>query len=227
MNKLVLKVEPRNIFGKKLKTIRKEGVAPGNIYGQDFKSTAVSFNLKEFINVYKTAGETSVVYLQLKEKQIPTLIKNLQRHPVTDKLLHVDFRKIDLKKKVEAEVPVKVIGVSEAVTQKAGVLLIQSETLLVEALPEDIPSHFDIDISQIKEIGQEIKVVDLKKSDNYEIKTPAEKVVVSVIAHKEESVAPETTAAAPEILTEKEGEAAPTETPPSPPPQEKSKEPKK
>jgi large subunit ribosomal protein L25 len=207
MNKLILKVELRNVFGKKLKKTRKQGTVPGNIYGQDFKSTAVSFNLKDFINVYKVSGETGIVYLSLKEKEVPTLIKNLQKHPVTDKLLHVDFRKIDLKKKVETEVPVKVVGVSEAVTQKAGVLLLQSETLLVETLPEDIPSHFKIDISQIKEIGQEIKVDDLKKSDRYEIKTPAEKVVVSVIAHKEESVTPETTAAAPEILTEKEEEA--------------------
>jgi len=235
MNKLTLKAETRNIFGKKLKKIRKQGIIPGNIYGQDFKSTAVSFNLKDFINVYKVSGETGIVYLSLKEKEVPTLIKSLQKHPVTDKLLHVDFRKIDLKKKVETEVPVKVTGVSEAVTQKAGVLLLQSETLLVEALPEDIPSHFEIDISQIKEIGQEIKVSDLKKSEKYQIKTPLEKVVVSVIAHKEESVTPETTVAAPEILTEKEGEvpveaeeetAKPTEAKPTPPP-EKTKETKK
>ena len=58
--------------------------------------------------------------------------------------------------------PVKTIGVSEAVSQKAGILLIQSETLLVEALPEDIPSSIEVDIAVIKEIGQEIKVSDLK-----------------------------------------------------------------
>ena len=128
-------------------------------------------------------------------------------------MLHIDFRKIDLTKKIEANVPVKTIGISEAVSQKAGVLLLQSDTILVEALPEDIPSSIEVDISVIKEIGQEVKVADLKKSDKYEIKTPAEKVIVAVIAHKEESIVPETAVAAPEIITEavKEGEDAPAE----------------
>ena len=114
--------------------------------------------------------------------------------------------------------PVKVIGASEAVSQKAGVLLIQSESLLVEALPQDIPQQINIDISVIKDIGQEIKVSDLTKSEKFEVKTPTEKVIVTVVAHKEESVTPDTTAAAaPEVLTEavKEGEeTAPTEEAP-------------
>lgn len=206
--KVSLKVELRQVFGKKLNKIRKQGFVPGNIYGPDFKSQSVSVLQKDLIKTYKKVGETGVVYLSLDKDNIPVLIKTIQKHPVSGFLLHIDFRKIDLSKKIETAVPVKTIGVSEAVSQKAGVLLILSDTLLVEALPEDIPSHIEVDIAVIKEIGQEIKVADLKKSDKYEIKTPAEKVVVSVIAHKEESIVPETAAAAPEIITEaaKEGE---------------------
>ena len=206
--KVALKVELRTIFGKKLNKVRKQGFVPGNIYGPDFKSQSISVLQKDLVKTYKKVGETGVVYLSLDKDNIPVLIKTLQEHPVSGFLLHVDFRKIDLSKKIETAVPVKTIGVSEAVTQKAGVLLVLSDTLLVEALPEDIPSHIEVDISAIKEIGQEIKVSDLKKSDKYEIKALAEKVVVSVIAHKEESIVPETAVAAPEIITEavKEGE---------------------
>lgn len=206
--KTTLKVEERKVFGKKLNKVRKLGLVPGNIYGPDYKSQSISASYKDFVKVFKKVGETGVVYLELGKENVPVLIKMIQKHPVSGLLLHVDFRKIDLTKKVETAVPVTTVGVSEAVSQKAGVLLILSETLLVEALPEDIPPHIEVDISTIKEIGQEVKVADLKKSDKYIIKTPADKVVVSVIAHKEESITPETAAAAPEIITEAAAEGA-------------------
>lgn len=211
--KVSLKAESRTVFGKKLNKVRKQGLIPGNIFGPDFKSKSISIVYKDLVKTYKLVGETGIVYIDVDKENIPVLIKTIQKHPLSSSLLHVDFRKIDLKKKIETNVPVKTIGVSEAVTQKAGVLLLQSDTLLVEALPEDIPSSIEVDISIIKEIGQEIKVADLKKSDKYVVKTPVEKVIVAVIAHKEESIVPETAAAAPEIITEavKEGEEAPVE----------------
>jgi len=204
--KTKLSAQIRTLTGKKAKKLRKQGLIPANIYGPEFKSTSISINFKEFLNTYKIAKETGIVYLQLEKDEIPVLIKHIQKHPVSDEILHVDFRKIDLKKKIETEVPVKVVGTSEAVSQKGGVLLTQSEFLLVEALPEDIPQEIEVDISSIKDIGQEIKVADLKKSDKYVIKTSPEKVVVSVIAHKEESITPETTAAQPEVITKEKEE---------------------
>lgn len=215
-DKQVLKVENRILLGKKINKLRKQGIVPSNIFGPEFKSTSISVDKKEFIKIYRVVRETGVVYLSLGKEEIPCLIKHLQKHPVTDILLHVDFRKIDLAKKIETNVPVKTIGVSEAVSQKGGVLLLQSENLLIEALPQDIPHSIDIDISTIKEIGQEIKVGDIVKSNKYLIKTSAEKVVVSVVAHKEESITPDTATAAPEVLTETatgEGEEGVTPTP--------------
>src|SRR3990167_9403968 len=218
MKKLTLKVDKRDVLGKKVKKLRREGLLPANIYGTGFKSTSVTANLKDFSHVYKTARETGVVHLDLDKKEIPVLIKSVQRHPVSDLILHVDFRKIDLTQKIQTEVPVAVVGTSEAVAVKGGVLLVQSNTLTVEALPSDIPSKIEVDISVIKEVGGEIKVQDLKKSDKYEFKTVSDKVVVSVVAHKEESVTPDTVSAQPEVITEApvegeavEGEAAPTE----------------
>jgi len=209
-DKVSLKVELRTVFGKKLSKVRKQGLAPANIYGADFKSKAISVVYKDLIKTYRVVGKTGVVYLTLDKENIPVLITSVQKHPLTRSFIHVDFRKIDLSKKIEASVPVVTVGVSEAVSQKGGVLLVQSDTLLIEALPESIPHEIEVDISGIKEIGQEIKVSDLKKSDKYEIKTPAEKVIIGVVAHKEESIVPETAVAAPEILTEaKEGEEAP------------------
>lgn len=207
-----LAVEERKVLGKKVKKLRKEGVLPGNIFGTDFKSTAISVKQADFIHVYKIVHETGIVYLQLDKKDVPTLVKHIQRHPIDSSILHIDFRKIDLTQKIETEVPVKVIGTSDAVAHKGGVLLNQSTHLTVEALPQDIPGAIEIDISSLKELGMEIKVKDLPQNKAYTVKTEPEKVIVSVTAHKEESVVAETTAAAaPEVITAKpetEGEAA-------------------
>ncbi len=211
--KLILKVTKRDVFGKKLKKSRKEGKIPANIFGQGFESQAVFVDYKEFSKIFKIAKETGVVYLELSKEEIPVLIQNLQTHPINDQLLHVDFRKVDLTKKIETAVPVKTIGVSEAVTQKGGVLLTQADELKVEAQPEKIPHQIEIDLSVLKEINQEIKVADLPQNPDYKIIDPADKVIVSVVAHKEETVVPETTSAPPEIITEKEGAVKETEQP--------------
>lgn len=202
-DKLILTVKPRKVFGKKIKQLRKQGLVVGNIFGQEFKSQAITAEFKEFIKIYRIAKETKIVYLKLDKDEIPVLIQNLQKHPVNDLILHVDFRKVDLSKKIETKVPIKIIGVSEAVAQKGGVLLTQTNELTVEAQPENIPSQIEADISSLKEINQEIKVSDLPKNPTYSINELPEKVIVSVVAHKEEAIVPEITTTAPEIITEK------------------------
>lgn len=205
-DKITLTLTERTVFGKKLGSLRREGLIPANVYGPKFESKSVSLPLKDFLAVYKVARETGVVYAKLGKNEIPVLIRQVQRHPVKDAILHVDLRKIDLTEKIETEVPVKIMGTSIAVSQKGGVLLSLSPALKIEALPAKIPSHIEVDISKITELGQEIKVGDLAKSGDYELKEPADKVVVSVVEHKEESVTPETTAAPTEVITEKPAE---------------------
>ena len=211
--KLHLDAQARTLFGKKLKKFRYQGNVPANVFGPQFKSQSVTIELKSFNKIYKVAEETGIVYLKVDKDELPVLVRGVQRHPVTHALLHVDFRKVDLKQKIETEVPIKTVGESEAVNVKGGVLLTQANTIKVEALPEEIPHEVEIDISVLKEIGEEIKVSSLPKSDKYSVKEDADKVLVSVIAHKEESLVAETAVAEPEVITEvpQEGDEAPAE----------------
>lgn len=207
--KFLLEAASREILGKGVKKLRRTGMIPANIYGPNFKSASISVSYPDFTSTYKKAHETGIVYLKVNGQEIPTLVKNVQRHPVGSHILHIDFRKIDLTQKVETAVPVVVVGQSAAVTQKGGVLLTQSDHLKVEALPADIPQQIEVDISVLAEIDQSIKVSDLPRSTTYEIKEDPEKIVVSVIAHKEESLEPETAPAeTPEVITEKPEEGA-------------------
>lgn len=207
--KLTLNSTPRTELGKKVRQLRKQGKIPANIFGQDFKSKAITLDYKDFIQTYRVARETGLIYISLENDSVPTIIFHVQKDPIRDTILHIDFRKVDLKQKIETAVPIQITGTSEAVSVLGGVLLTQSDHLMVEALPADIPPHIELDISALKEIGQEIKVSDIRKSETYEIKEEPNKVIVSITAHKEESIVPETTVEAPEITTEKaeEGEA--------------------
>jgi len=201
--KTVLTAEMRTITGKKVNALRKQGMVPANVFGPNFDSKSITVTLKDFTAAYKVAHETGIVYVNVDKDSIPTLIKDIQKHPVTGFILHVDFRKIDLTQKIVTTVPVHFEGDSVAVNQLNGVLITHNDHLDIEALPEKIPAHIEVDISALKEIGDEITVKDIKANPDYVIITDPETVVVSVTAHKEESVVPETTTTAPEVITEK------------------------
>lgn len=212
VDKLMLEVKKRDVFGKKLKAVRKQGHLPANIFGEDIPSQSIIASTRDFVKIFKKAGETQIVTLKLDDQEIPVLVKKVQKHPLSRLLLHVDFRKVDLKKKIETEVPIKLIGVSDAIIQNKGVLLTLAESVMVEALPNAIPSAIEIDITTLKELNDEIKVKDLKTNPNYVFKDEPDKVIVRISAHKEESietqvVAPETV----EVTTEKKEETAPEE----------------
>jgi len=170
--KIELLAEKRHIFGKKLKKARKEGKLPANLFGEGVKSQALFLPVKEFLRVYRTVGETQIVYLKIKDEkeEVPVLIQNVQRHPVTDHILHVDFRQVNLKKKIETAVPLKFVGESPAVNQNKGILLILADSLRIEALPGSIPQLIEVDLSSLKELDDEIKVKDLQVGENYLIK---------------------------------------------------------
>lgn len=203
-DKLILNAKKRSITGKNVRKLRKEGIVPGNIFGSGFESLAIETPVKEFVQIYKIARETAIVNISVDSISYPTLIRDVQRHPVSREILHIDFRKIDLTKKINTEVPIVIIGTSPAVAHKGAVLLTQAKELTIEVLPSDIPAHIEIDISSLKEIGDEIKVKDIPENKSYKIIDEAEKSIASAVQHKEESVTPETAAtAAPEVLTEK------------------------
>ena len=104
MNKLSVKADKRTLTGRKVKKLRREGNIPANVYGFKVKSQAVTVGAKEFSEVYKSAGETSVIELAIGKETTPVLIHNIQHDPVDASYLHIDFLKIDLNKKVTTKI---------------------------------------------------------------------------------------------------------------------------
>lgn len=192
MQKKELKAEIRKVSGRKVKNLRKEGILPGNISGKKIKSEAIQVVLKDFEKVYKEVGETGLVTLLVGKEEKPVLIHNLQVNPVSDAPVHVDFLQVDLKEKVEADVPVELTGESPAEKQGIGTVVQYINEIKVEALPTDLPEKFTLDASLLAEVDQAVFVKDLKVDrEKVEIKNDPEEIVVKVEPpQKIEEVAP-------------------------------------
>ena len=190
MTKYNLEAQKRELFGKKLKKLRRQGILPANLFGKTTDSTAVQLKLREFERVYKEAGETSVVYVKVEgeEKERPVLISNLHFDPITDLKLHVDLHQVNLKEKVTANVPVEILGEVELIKTGEAVLNQSINEIEVEALPTDIPESITFDISGFKEIGDHLNVSDAKVPAAVEITTDMELVVVSLSEPQKEEV---------------------------------------
>lgn len=143
-----------------VRKLSKTSVA-GNIYGVQKDSTAILMDIKGFLRLHEEEGDTGLIYLEIDENktQVPVLIDEVQTHPVSGSLQHVVFRRVNLKEKLSASVPIELVG--ENSVPESNVIQVLNE-LEVEALPTDFPESFQVDISLLKEIGDSITIADLE-----------------------------------------------------------------
>ena len=189
--KLLLASAKRKIVGRKLKSIRKEGLVPANVFGKKIKSLAVSVKSIDFRKIFSKAGATGVIYLEVAEEKNPrpVLISAIQKHPLNGSLLHIDFRQVDLAEKVKAEVPIRITGESPAVKDKNGVLVSVLSQVMVEALPADLPEALEISIQGLTEIGQSLHIKDINvDKSKVKIEAGEDETVVIIQEPKAEEV---------------------------------------
>lgn len=203
MDRIPLKATDRTIVGKKVKHLRAQGKLPAHVYGNTKEVEHVEINEVEFKRVFKQAGETGLVNLKIGEDRTrPVLIKEVDIHPVTQKILHVGFYQVNLKEKVTVPVPIILAGEGpESVKLGQTVVLQTLSEINVEALPDDLIEHIEVNIDVLKEVGDAITVADL----NYDrttltVEAEPEEVVVKL----DDAVTEEMKA----LLAEQEAEAA-------------------
>lgn len=188
-SKVELSVNPRPVLGKKVKRLRREGAIPANVYGRGLESVAIQVPRDDLVHVLRTAGRNEIVYLRMDgDEPRPTFVRKVQRNPVTDAILHVDFYQISLKDKVRMSVPLHIVGTAPAEQTLGGTLLHSLDSLAVEGLPTDIPSSIDVDVSGLTEIDAAIHVRDLTLPDTLTLFTDLEMVVAKVAAPHVEKV---------------------------------------
>ena len=177
-----LSAKIRKEIGRKTNIIRLKDRIPAVVYGHKVKNVLLDIDYKEFQKVLINAGESSLIELEVegeKEKR-PVLVHDLQRDPVSDKFIHIDFFQISLKEEVEVEVPLVFEGVSLAVKDLGGTLIRNISELKVKALPQNLPHEIKVSIEKLNNFGDHILVKDLILPKDVKISAKPDEIVVSV-----------------------------------------------
>ncbi len=203
MKEIKLAVEVREKAGskKQLSTLRGNSRIPGVIYGGEKPAINVALSEKELMEARKKGGMNAILHLQVGKGTETVIIKELQRHPVTDRPVHADFQRISLTQKIEAKVPLRIVGEAPGVKNSGGTMQHELRELRIRALPTQIPLHIDVDVSHV-EINGHIMVKDLKIAPELELLDSPEHMVLSV------TIAKIIEAAAPAAAPAAEGAAA-------------------
>ncbi len=204
MSQEVLIVPKRETFGKAaVRDLKKSGMIPAVVYGLTEPPVAIAISPKVVARIIASdAGMNSVVFLQREGTDIKrhVIIKDLQRDPITGRLRHIDFMRVDMTLKVRVKVPVRLVGTSIGVKAMGGVLDFAHREIEIECLPSIIPAHIDVDITNLN-VGDSVRFEQIALGANIVITGDAHQVVCSVHgkAAEEEIVAPVAAAVEPEV----------------------------
>ncbi len=174
MDTYVLNASSRTETGKAAKRLRQEGVVPAVIYGHGFEPQKLQVVRGELEKVYRHAGSSSVVVVKLGDAKHNALIQDVQHHPTTGKLLHVDLYQVRMDEKIKAEVPLEFEGTSPAVRELDGVLVTNLNEIEVECLPGDLPHEIKVSVDVLKTFDDTLSVKDLNVPSGVEVLTEPE-----------------------------------------------------
>ncbi len=212
MKELLINVEPRTDFGKNpSRRLRRSGMIPGIVYGSGKPPVPISVDPIQVEKVLRSeSGANTIFMLNLvgKDQRRHAMIKAYQTDPVTSRLQHTDFIRIQMDEAVQVNVPIQTVGEAPGVKLDGGILDLVLREIRIESLPSEIPDHIKVDISAMK-IGDTIRVADLRFEGKAKILTdPGQTVaVVTPPAKEEEAVAaPVAEVTEPEVI--RKGKAA-------------------
>ena len=190
-------VEPREVLGKKVKRLRRDGVLPANIYGRAISSLAVQMPLREAREMLIAHGTNVLIQVQVSgERELrPATVRAVKRDPVSGAIQHLDFYQVDLSRSMRATVPVTIVGEAPAVSLHGGILLHGADSVQVEALPADIPTQIEVSIEGLEELDQQVRVADALVPAGVSVLSDADLMLARVtrpsLVVEEEEVVPE------------------------------------
>ncbi|HOK35405.1 MAG TPA: 50S ribosomal protein L25 [Candidatus Pacearchaeota archaeon] len=186
---LSLTVEPR----LKSEKVRKENFLPGIVYGKDVGNMLIKLPYVDFEKIYKKAGESTVINLRCeiengKIQEFPVLIREIQKDPLSDKFIHVDFYQLPMDEEVEVTIPLEFIGEAPAESQLGGVLIKNIHEVDIKALPKNLISSIKVDVSSLKTFEDAIKIKDLIVPAGVKILANPEEIVALIGKVEEEKI---------------------------------------
>jgi large subunit ribosomal protein L25 len=190
MDKIELKVANREVLGKKVKHLRRQGITPVHVFGHGIESLALQCDTRELEQVLSQAGQTRLITLKLAKEKKPrtVVVREFDRDWRRGQLVHVDFYQVKMEEKIRLEVPVVLVGEAPALKSKTNMLEHALGTLTVECLPAKIPNSLEVDINSLTEPDQSIRVKDVTLGEGITVLNNPELVVVKISLRPVEKV---------------------------------------
>ena len=186
MEKLNLNVTNRTITGKKVKTLRIQGLIPMNMFGYGTDSQALQCDLSQLNKILPIAGTNIPISINIDGEtkdasETICFVRDLQWDPISDKLLHVDLYRVDTSRTVTIEVPITLTGTSDAIINMGGTLIQPVSSVTVQGLPLNIPTEFVLDIASLDGFDKSILISDLETDDSIELMNPEDQMLARVL----------------------------------------------
>ena len=190
MDNIELKVANREILGKKVRFLRRQGVTPVHLFGHGIESVALQCDTAKLQQVLAEAGKTRLISLKLDNEKRPrtVVVREVQIEPRTGESLHVDFYQVKMAEEVKVEVPVVLVGEAPALKLKETMLVQELNTLTVECLPAKIPTSVELDLSSLTEPEQAVRVKDIELDEGITILNDPELVVLRISSRPVEKI---------------------------------------
>ncbi len=181
----------REILGKKVKVLRRQGLTPANLFGNKIEPLTLQCDTAELQRLLTHGGRTGIISLTLdkQKKSRNVMVREIQREPRTGRLLHVDFYQVKMDEKVRVNIPIVTIGEPPALKQKENYLAQELNELSIECLPDVIPNQIEVDVSTLEESDQSIHVEDITLDEGITVHNTPDQLVVKIstrFAEKEE-----------------------------------------
>ena len=219
MEKIELKAATREVLGKKVRALRRGGIIPVHLFGQDVEPTPLQCDALDLKHVLSKAGKTHLVDLKVDKSKKATKVvaREIQRDPIKGSVLHVDFYQVRMTDSIKVDVPIVLTGEAPALKVKGNMVMRELDSVTIECLPDDIPDHIEIDISVLEEAHQAIHVSDLEAPKGVTIITDPEHDVARIgtvrVSAADEAAEAAEAAAAEEGAEEVEAEEGAAEAP--------------
>lgn len=212
MNTLELKATKRQIEGKKVKTLRRQGITPAHLFGPEVESVSIQVDTPSLKRTLGEAGHTRLINLHIAREKSPrtVMIREVQIDSLKDEVLHVDFYQVQLTEKIEVDVPIILVGDSVAAKAKGNTLVQELNELTIDCLPANIPSTIEVDVSPLVAADMMIRVKDIQLPKEVTVLNEPEVVVARIAVEQVEKVfeRPKAEEEAVEGEAEEEGEEA-------------------
>ena len=212
MEQIELKVDARDILGKKVRFLRRQGIMPVHVFGHGIESMALQCDSAELRHVLAEAGKTKLINLKIGKARKPrnVVVREIQRNPRTSELLHVDFYQVRMEEEIKVDVPIVLVGEAPALKSKSSMLVQELSTLAIECLPDKIPASVEVDLSSLEGPEEALHVRDLVLGEGVTILDDPDRIVakISILpTEKLEEVVVEEAVEAEEVPTPAEEES--------------------